>query len=82
MKRGYREQRGRRFAWAIQNGGGWLLSETRGTKRELIALIEAEFGGVKWRKLKRRYRLAIVWVEIRVVEPETLAAVNRRMLNL
>lgn len=67
MKRGFPyEKPGRRYAWAIANRGGYLLSDIRGLKKELIVKIEAEWN-MPWRTIRRRYGLRIVWVEIRII---------------
>lgn len=45
MKRGYYEKPGKRYAWAIANRRGFLLSTLRNNRRALIESIEADFGG-------------------------------------
>lgn len=67
MKRGIYNKSGIRFGWVIVGHGGYIHSDMKPTRSELITEIEKNWG-MKWRAIRRKYKLRIVFAKTEVIE--------------
>jgi hypothetical protein len=68
MRKGFYEKPGLRYGWAIINSGGYLCGDVRSSRPEAIReFMKGWPPDWTWKKLRRKYGMALVWVKMEVI---------------